>query len=57
MNVKKNLLLIVLAFLCILPASAKKFYSDAITMSDILLWQQGSSITASMNVDMDTRTH
>ena len=52
MKVKKNLLLIVLAFLCALPASSKKFYSDAITMSNILLWQQGPSLTASMNVNM-----
>ena len=52
MKVKKNLLLIVLAFLCAIPAGAKKFYSDAITMSDILVWQQGASITATMNINM-----
>ena len=52
MKVKKNLLLIVLAFLCAIPAGAKKFYSDAITMSDILVWQQGPSITATMNINM-----
>ena len=53
MNLKKNLLLIVLAFLCAIPAGAKKFYSDAITMSDILLWQQGNSLSATMNIEMD----
>ncbi len=53
MTVKKNYLLLVLAFLCALPLCAKKkFYSDAITMSDIYVWQQGNSLTASMLVDM-----
>ena len=52
MNVKKNLLLIVLAFLCAIPAGAKKFYSDAITMSNILLWQQANSLSATMNINM-----
>ncbi len=52
MTVKKNLLLIVLAFLCAIPASSKKFYNDAINMSDILLWQQGNSLTATMNINM-----
>ena len=53
MKVKKNFLLLVLAFLCALPLSAKKkFYSDAITMSDIYVWQQSNALTASMFVDM-----
>ena len=54
MKVKKNFLLLVLAFLCALPLSAKKkFYSDAITMSDIYVWQQSDALTASMFINMD----
>lgn len=50
---KKNLLLLVVAFLCALPMSAKKkFYTDQITMSDIYVWQQGNALTASMLIDM-----
>ena len=54
MKVKKNFLLLVLAFLCALPLIAKKkFYSDAITMSDIYVWQQSDALTASMFINMD----
>ena len=36
----------------ILPAHAQKFLNDALTLSNVSLWQQGNSLYVSMTFEM-----
>ncbi|WP_455587231.1 DUF3868 domain-containing protein [Bacteroides sp.] len=49
---KRNIIYILLALIIVLPASAQKLYNDAISLSDVSLWQQGNSLYVNMTVDM-----
>lgn len=49
---KRNIIYLLLAFASILPASAQKFLKDAITISDVSLWQQGPSLYVDMKINM-----
>ena len=40
----------------ILPAHAQKFLNDALTLSNVSLWQQGNSLYVGMTVDMANLT-
>ena len=40
----------------ILPAHAQKFLNDALTLSNVSLWQQGNSLYVGMTVDMKDLT-
>lgn len=40
----------------ILPAHAQKFLNDALTLSNVSLWQQGNSLYIGMTVDMANLT-
>ena len=49
---KRNVIYLLLALVIALPASAQKLYNDAISLSDVSLWQQGNSLYISMTIDM-----
>lgn len=49
---KRIIYIILLALVTVLPASAQKFYNDAISINDISLWQEGNSLYVTMNLDM-----
>lgn len=49
---KKIFFHILLALFVVLPASAQKFYNDALNLSDVSLWQQGDSLYVGMKIDM-----
>lgn len=49
---KRNIIYLLLALVIALPASAQKLYNDAISLSDVSLWQQGNSLYISMTIDM-----
>lgn len=49
---KKRIIYFVLCLIAILPASAQKFYKDAISISNASLWQQGESLYIDMQIDM-----
>lgn len=49
---KKRLIYLILALVAVLPASAQKFYKDAISLSDVSLWQQGNSLYVDMVIDL-----
>ena len=50
---KRKLLSLFIALAAIiLPAQAQKFMNDAITLSNVSLWQQGNSLYVGMTVDM-----
>ena len=40
----------------ILPTHAQKFLNDALTLSNVSLWQQGNSLYVGMTVDMKDLT-
>lgn len=40
----------------ILPAHAQKFLNDALTLSNVSLWQQGNSLYVGMTFDMKNLT-
>ena len=46
---KRKLIYLFIAFAAaILPAHAQKFLNDALTLSNVSLWQQGNSLYVSM---------
>lgn len=49
---KKKLIYVVLCLAMALPASAQKYYNDAISITDVSLWQQGESLYIDMQIDM-----
>lgn len=49
---KRNIIYLLLALVIALPTSAQKLYNDAISLSDVSLWQQGNSLYISMTIDM-----
>ena len=49
---KKIIFPILLALLAILPVSAQKLMNDALSLSDVSLWQQGDSLYVAMKIDM-----
>jgi len=50
---KRKLIYLFIAFAAaILPAHAQKFLNDALTLSNVSLWQQGNSLYVSMTFDM-----
>ena len=49
---KRKVIYILLALVIALPASAQKLYNDAISLSGVLLWQQGNSLYIDMTIDM-----
>ena len=55
MKRKHNYLFIAIAA-AILPAHAQKFLNDALTLSNVSLWQQGNSLYVSMTFDMKNLT-
>ena len=54
---KRKLIYLFIAFAAaILPAHAQKFMNDALTLSDVTLWQQGESLYVGMTMDMKNLT-
>ena len=54
---KRKLIYLFIAFAAaILPAHAQKFLNDALTLSNVSLWQQGNSLYVSMTFDMKNLT-
>ena len=49
---KRNVIYLLLALVIALPASAQKLYNDALSLSDVSLWQQGNSLYIDMKIDM-----
>lgn len=49
---KKKLIYAVLCLAMALPAGAQKYYNDAISITDVSLWQQGESLYIDMQIDM-----
>lgn len=49
---KRKIIYLLLALACVIPASAQKFYKDAISINNISLWQQGPSLYVDMLIDM-----
>lgn len=49
---KRKIIYILLALACVIPASAQKFYKDAISINNVSLWQQGPSLYVDMLIDM-----
>lgn len=49
---KRKIIYLLLALACVIPASAQKFYKDAISITNASLWQQGPSLYVNMLVDM-----
>lgn len=54
---KRKLIYLLIAFAAaVLPAHAQKFMNDALTLSDVSLWQQGNSLYIGMTLDMKNLT-
>lgn len=54
---KRKLIYLLIAFAAaLLPAHAQKFMNDALTLSDVSLWQQGNSLYIGMTLDMKNLT-
>ena len=54
---KRKLIYLFIAFAAaILPAHAQKFLNDALTLSNVSLWQQGNSLYVGMTFDMKNLT-
>ena len=53
---KRKIIYFLLALAVVMPASAQKFFKDAISLSDVSLWQQGNSLYVDMKIDMKNRT-
>lgn len=53
---KRKIIYFLLALAVVMPASAQKFFKDAISLSDVSLWQQGNSLYVDMQVDMKNLT-
>lgn len=49
---KKIIFPVLLALLTIFPVSAQKLMNDALSLSDVSLWQQGDSLYVAMKIDM-----
>ncbi|MBD3590235.1 DUF3868 domain-containing protein [Bacteroides sp. GM023] len=49
---KKKLIYAALCLAMALPAGAQKYYNDAISITDVSLWQQGESLYIDMQIDM-----
>lgn len=49
---KKKLIYAALCLAMALPAGAQKYYNDAISITDVSLWQQGESLYIDMQMDM-----
>lgn len=49
---KKKLIYAALCLAMALPAGAQKYYKDAISITDVSLWQQGESLYIDMQIDM-----
>lgn len=54
---KKKLIYLIIALTAVIaPAHAQKFMNDALTLSDVTLWQQGESLYVGMTMDMKNLT-
>ena len=53
---KRSILYLIFALTAILPVSAQKFFNDAISISDVTLWQQGNSMYVGLKFDMSQLT-
>ncbi len=54
---KKKLVYLIIALAAVIaPAHAQKFMNDALTLSDVTLWQQGESLYVGMTMDMKNLT-
>ena len=53
---KRKIIYFLLALAVVMPASAQKFFKDAISLSDVSLWQQGNSLYVDMKIDMKNLT-
>lgn len=54
---KRKLIYLLIAFAAaVLPAHAQKFMNDALTLSNVSLWQQGNSLYVGMTLDMKNLT-
>ena len=53
---KRKIIYFLLALAVVMPASAQKFFKDAISLSDVSLWQQGNSLYVDMQIDMKNLT-
>ena len=54
---KKKLIYLIIALVAVIaPAHAQKFMNDALTLSDVTLWQQGESLYVGMTMDMKNLT-
>lgn len=54
---KRKLIYLFISFAAvILPANAQKFLNDALTLSNVSLWQQGKSLYIGMTFDMSKLT-
>ena len=49
---KKKLIYSILCLLMALPAGAQKYYNDAVSITDVSLWQQGELLYIDMQIDM-----
>lgn len=49
---KKKLIYSILCLLMALPAGAQKYYNDAVSITNVSLWQQGESLYIDMQIDM-----
>ncbi|MBC8594032.1 DUF3868 domain-containing protein [Oscillospiraceae bacterium N12] len=49
---KTKIVYLLLALVIALPAGAQKLYNDALSLSDVSLWQQGNSLYIDMKIDM-----
>lgn len=49
---KRKIIYLLLALACVMPASAQKFLKDAISITDVSLWQQGPKLYVDMLIDM-----
>ena len=49
---KTKIVYLLLALVIALPAGAQKLYNDALSLSDVSLWQQGNSLYIDMKSDM-----
>lgn len=49
---KRKIIYLLLALACVIPASAQKFFKDAISITNASLWQQGPSLYVDMLIDM-----
>ena len=54
---KKKLIYLIIALAAVIaPAHAQKFMNDALTLSNVTLWQQGESLYVGMTMDMKNLT-